>query len=356
MLRPRGLHLPTIAKLLLQRNSPRSKPLRLFLCIADHYEPMNGSASSFVQEERVSRWIADYPRVYSDVADSRGRPPQHTFFYPAECYLADEQSVRHVERIAGLCRAGFGDVEVHLHHDNDTSDNLRTMLLEFTSRLHDRHGLLQKDNTGKLTYGFVHGNWALDNSRRDGRWCGVNDEITILLETGCYADFTMPSAPADAQTRTINSIYYAVDDPSKPNSHDSGTRAALGVTPPDNSLLLVQGPLQLDWKRRRLGVLPGIENADLHGSFPPTEHRFKLWRQAAVSVLGREDWIFIKLHTPGGTERNANMLLGERMREFHDDLASQASSGEFQYYYVSAREMAELVHQAERGEAEPQFP
>lgn len=331
------------------------RPLRLFIGIADHYEPMNGGAPAAVQEERVSRWVTEYPKAFGDMADSRGRPPQHSFFYPAECYLADEQSVRHVERIAELCRAGFGDVEVHLHHDNDTSENLRATLLEFTSQLHDRHGLLKKDDEGRPSYGFIHGNWALDNSRRDGRWCGVNDEITVLHETGCYADFTMPSAPADAQTRQINAIYYAIDDPSKPNSHDSGVSAAVGRTPPEDSLLLIQGPLGLDWKRRRLGVVPGIENADLQGGFPPTEHRLRLWRQAAVSVEGREDWLFVKLHTHGAPERNAAMLLGEPMRQFHKALAAAAARESFQYYYVTAREMANLVHQAEQGAAEPRF-
>ena len=331
------------------------RSLRLFIAVADHYEPMNGHAPASVQEERVSRWVSDYPQAFGDIADSRGRPPQHSFFYPAECYLADEQSVRHVERIAGLCRAGLGDVEVHLHHDNDTSDNLRATLAEFTSRLHDRHGLLKKSDNGQLSYGFIHGNWALDNSRRDGRWCGVDNEITVLRETGCYADFTMPSAPADAQTRMINSIYYAVDDPSKPKSHDSGVLAAVGRTPPRDSLLLIQGPLQFDWTRRRFGLLPGIENADLQGGFPPTEHRLKLWQEAAISVKGREDWLFIKLHTHGAPERNAAMLLGEPMRKFHSTLAAQAVRQSFRYYYVTAREMANLVHQAEQGVTEPHF-
>jgi hypothetical protein len=51
--------------------------------------------------------------------------------------------------------------------------------------LHQRHGLLRKDPvTGQVLYAFIHGNWALCNSRPDGRWCGVKEEIKILLETG----------------------------------------------------------------------------------------------------------------------------------------------------------------------------
>lgn len=356
MFRPRGLHLQSLAKLLAQRSPPHDEPIRLFLCIADHYEPMNGGASPSLQAERVTRWLMDYPRSFADVADSRGTPPQHTFFYPAECYLEDEQSVQHVERIAELCRAGYGDIEVHLHHDNDTSDNLRATLNEFTSHLHNRHGLLAKDAQGNLSYGFVHGNWALDNSRPDGRWCGVNDELTVLRETGCYADFTLPSAPSFTQTRTINSIYYATDDPVRPKSHETGVPARVGQSAPEGRLLIVQGPLQLDWQRRRLGILPGLENADLHGTAPPTDWRLSLWIQAEVGVVGRRGWIFVKLHTHGAVEKNAAALLGEPTQRFHEALARRAKLDErFRYFYVTARQMADLVHQAEGGEVEPQL-
>src|SRR5258707_498316 len=80
-------------------------------------------------------------------------------------------------------------------------------------------------------YAFIHGNWALDNSRPDGRWCGINNELDVLRETGCFADFTLPSAPSPCQTSTINRIYYAVDDPKRPKSHDTGFPIAEHRTP-----------------------------------------------------------------------------------------------------------------------------
>ncbi len=55
-----------------------------------------------------------------------------------------------------------------------------------------------------------------------GNNCGINNELLILKETGCYADFTFPSAPHPTQPSTINSIYYAKDDPLAPNSHNTG--------------------------------------------------------------------------------------------------------------------------------------
>jgi hypothetical protein len=352
-MRIRGLTTGTLLRLLMPRNALACDPPRkIFLCIADHYEPMLNGAPMSVQHDRVDRWVDLYPR-FEQYRDSAGRPPQHTFFYPAE-----EYNESHIAKLETLCRRGFGDFEVHLHHDNDTPDRLRTTILEFTDKLYRRHGLLRKEADGRISYAFIHGNWALCNSRPDGRWCGVNDEISTLVETGCYADMTMPSAPSPTQTSTINSIYYAMSRPDRPKGHDQGIRAAVGATRPSDHLLMIQGPLALDWQSRKRGLLPGIENADLHGGRPPTISRLKLWLKARVHVAGRPDWVFIKLHTHGAKEANAEMLLGEAMHHFHRELArfAREKGAGFEYFYVTARELVGLVHEAESVAAEAQNP
>src|SRR5690606_13487670 len=145
-----------------------------------------------------------------------------------------------------------------------------------------------------------------------------------LRETGCYADFTMPSAPSDTQTRTVNRIYYAADRPGRPRSHETGVRARLGSPPPPESLLMVQGPLVLDWSHRKCGILPRIENGDLHAGRTPAIERLSLWRAAGVCVAGRPDWLFVKLHTHGCKAGNIDVLLGEPLARFHADLAGAA--------------------------------
>ena len=343
MLTIRGLTPTMLARLATTRRPTLDKPVCAFVCVADHFEPKWRQAGADLAMERVDRWVREYPRLAQSFADCRGCPPQHTFFYPLE-----EYEPHLLEALAKICRQGFGDVEVHLHHDRDTSAALRENLERFTSELRDVHGLLGTDSSGRVTYGFIHGNWALDNSRSDGRWCGVNDEITVLRETGCYADFTMPSAPAPCQTSTINSIYYAIDDPLRPKSHDRGIIASAGERPPPHSLLLIQGPLALDWKNRKCGLLPRLENGELTALRPPTLARLGNWLAASVHVSGRPDWRFIKLHTHGAQESNSAMLLGEPMREFHRALAQLARQNQwFRYYYVTARQMAALVHALE---------
>jgi hypothetical protein len=347
-MRRRNMHrwLPSYLLQVRRRRAPRpDEEVHLLLCVCDHYEPRQYWPPPEVSRALVERWLRDYPRQFGGFHDSDGRTPRHTFFYPVEEYAAD-----YLDGLAGLCRRGFGEVEIHLHHDNDTADNLRRTLLDFKDLLARRHGLLgRRKDTGAPAYGFIHGNWALDNSLPDGRHCGVNNELDVLRETGCYADFTLPSAPSAAQTRKINSIYYAVDDPHRPKSHDTGVDVGSGP-PPDNALLLIQGPLLLDWSRRKLGRLPGLEHGCIQSSQPAAIRRLPLWLRARVQVPARPDWFFVKLHTHGTEERNLEVLLGEPMVQFHRDLAQLARDNpRFHYHYVTAREMYNLVKAAEAG-------
>jgi hypothetical protein len=319
--------------------------IHLLLCVADHYEPKAGRPAVEVSQSRVRRWVRDYSRQFARFRDADGRPPRHSFFYPVEEYEPE-----YLDALTELCAAGFGEVEVHLHHDGDTADNLRATLLAFKELLASRHGLLaRRRDTGELAYGFVHGNWALCNSLPDGRLCGVNGELDILRETGCYADFTLPSAPSLTQTRKINSIYYACDRPGRPRSHDSGVDVGVGPRP-ERSLMLIQGPLVLNWRRRKYGLLPRLENACLQCSQPATEARIGLWLRARVQVPTRPDWYFVKLHTHGAAEENHEALLGDPMVRFHEALARRSRDNpRFHFHYVTAREMYNLVRAAEAG-------
>ena len=240
-------------------------------------------------------------------------------------------------------------MEVHLHHDNDTAENLRRTLLEFKRRSAERHGLLSRDReTGEVVYGFIHGNWALDNSRPDGRWCGVNNELDVLRETGCYADFTLPSAPSETQTRKINSIYWAVDDPRRPKSHDTGTD--LGTAPAAGQrLLMIQGPLLLDWSRRKWG-LPEIENA-----LPPEQSAAELDATGPVAegVRASPDPAGLVLreaaHTRGQRSRTRTCSSASRWCGSTRCCGRAERDPLFRFHYVTAREMANIALAAAEG-------
>ena len=323
-------------------------PKHIYFSICDHFEPYWCNADKQTAQHRLNRWLVEWPKLADSYLDSNGNKLKYSFFYPEEEYQKDD-----LDALAGLCHAGYGEVEVHLHHDNDTADNLKKTLIDFKKRLHEEHGLLSIDKeTGDIVYGFIHGNWALNNSRPDGRMCGVNNETDILLETGCYADFTMPSAPDDCQTRKVNSLYYAQSS-QQPKAHDSGIDAKVGVPP--SGLLMVQGPLGLTWSRPKWGIVPRIENSGLMISTPITMSRIQEWVSSHIHVSSAPEHVFIKLYAHGTQEENMKMFFdqkgGERLLSSLIEHASQIDS---QVHFVSAREMVNVIHALEAGTACPE--
>ena len=323
------------------RRRARSTPgiRHVYFCFADHYEPYGGTTDQPAARSRVAEWAEKYPKIARQHHDSEGRVPQHSFFYPQEEY--DDVLM---DQLAGLCRAGFGAVEVHLHHDGDTAGDLRAKLRQFVDTLHRRHGLLRRDETGQVVWAFIHGNWALDNSRPDGRWCGVDNELDVLVETGCRVDMTMPSAPSDTQTSKINSIYFARGSSGKRKAHDHGRDVVVGEWGRPGELLILQGPLTLNWRERKLLVLPRIENAEISETAVPTHHRVALWARCHVAVQGAEEHLFVKVHTHGATQGTTAMLFGGGFSSLWTELERQYRDREgYQLHYVTAWEMYERV-------------
>lgn len=331
----------------LSRRPPQKPegPVHVLFCFVDHFEPAWGRPDYATEVARVTAWRERYAALAAKHRDADGRPPVHSFFYPEEEYRPE-----HLDQLVELCREGYGEIEVHLHHDHDTADGLREKIERFVQTLCDRHDALPvHPGTGRPMFGFIHGNWALDNSRADGRWCGVNDELRVLGELGCYADFTLPSAPSDTQTHKINSLYYAVDDPEAPKSHDEGVDVVTG-SHGSGDLLILQGPLALDWKRRKWGVMPRIENADIRRGQPPTEARVDLWVKQHIHVHGRPEWVFVKVHTHGTQEPDMDTLLGEPVDRMFSYLETAYNDGrKHVLHYVSAREFYNIVKAAEAG-------
>jgi hypothetical protein len=348
LVRPRGYErwlVPYVLESGRRRPPEAAADMHVLLCIADHFEPKAQHADKSAGRARVDHWLREFPRQFANFRDSSGRPPRHSFFFPIEEYEPE-----YLDALAHLCGQGFGEVEVHLHHDHDTAEDLREKLAAFRDLLAERHGLLARHkDTGELGYAFIHGNWALCNSRPDGRCCGVNNELDVLRQTGCFADFTYPSAPSPTQPATINSIYYASNQPGRPRSADRGLAIGSAGVPPD-SLLLIQGPLLLDWSRRKWGLVPRLENGCLQASQPPSLRRMDAWLRARVQVPTRPDWFFVKLHAHGAPENAHDVLLGEPMVRFHEGLARRSQQDpHFHYHYVTAREMYNLAKAAEAG-------
>jgi hypothetical protein len=324
---------------------PAGKTKHVLFCFVDHYEPMWHRPSYEVECQRVQRWRDEYPKLCEGLLDADGRQPIHSFFFPGEEYRPE-----HLDKLVELCRLGLGEIEIHLHHHDDTEAGLREKLREFTRTLVDRHDALPVHPvTGQPQWAFIHGNWALDNARPDGQACGVNNELIVLREEGCYVDYTLPAAPDPCQTSTVNQIYYATDHPHAPKSHDTGTRVKVGGQPVGD-LMLIQGPLGFMWHSRKFGLIPRIENADVRTSSPPSPERIDAWIDTGIHVEGKPEWIFVKIHTHGTQERDMDTLLGPKMRRAYEYLLGKYNDGvQWKTHFVSAREMYNIAKAAEAG-------
>ncbi len=319
----------------------------ILLCVVDHFEPSVGGRNRALACERMADWLQRYPQIAQRHRDADGRMPAHGFFYPWDEYDAGE-----MEGLQTLVRGGFGEVDLHLHHQDDTASTL-TEKLNAALKEYGRFGVLPewKDGTrrGKPAFGFIHGNWALDNSRQDGgrNYCGVNNEIEILRDLGCYADFTFPAWGHSAQPRLTNCIYYATDDPLQPKSHERGVLARAGVEG-RGDLLLIQGAFAPFWKRKKGLPFPAVDDSDLahYRRFHPS--RLDRWVKTAVHVAGRPDRIFIKLHTHGAEDKNRAALLGQDFDALFSDAEARYNDGKrYRLHHVTAREMFNLVKAAE---------
>jgi hypothetical protein len=314
----------------------------LVFAFCDHYEPLHGGADHAQGLARVHAWRDLYPRLAREFRDADGHHPRHSFFFPGEQYHPD-----FLGPLADLARQGLGEVELHLHHDGDTAPKLRADLLGFLAR-YAEHGHLSRDTDGRLRYAFIHGNWCLANARKDGRWCGVDDELPLLFETGCYADFTFPAAPNESQPGIVNQIYWPVGDLARRRGYESGERARVGHHKTDR-LLMIEGPLALAPARPPRFVT--LEAGDITGHNPGSAARVRTWVRQHVHVAGRPEWVFVKVHTHGAPEKNGPSLLGDGGRSLHRALAAYNDGARWKLHYVTAREMYNIALAAMDGKS-----
>lgn len=316
----------------IRRGSQSSKPKRVWIAITDHYEPCGMGASVETALARVGRWRDRWTRIATDAPpDANGQPAQYSFFYPQEEYRRDV-----LDGIAEMVRLGVGDVEIHLHHDRETREAFTEKIREYCRRLTQDHGLLRQVD-GQTAFGFIHGNWALDNSRPDGKWCGLNGEIALLRDLGCYADFTMPSLPSPTQARIVNQIYWCTNNPdNRPRSFDRGVQATAGEGR-HGDLLMITGPVGMRFSSRRL---LRIETGEIAGYDMPTRSRVRGWFDLAPRV---GDDVFIKLHTHGAVERNLEPLLNDGLANIYRWVAEEAQLRSMQFNWATAWQMYSAI-------------
>ena len=325
----------------------------LIFVIANHFEP--GWAEDRVldkqtQIERLKGYVEMASQTGGSTLDSDGTKFRHTNFYPAEQYDADILDI-----LAEMQAEGLGEIEVHLHHGverPDTADNLENQLVEFRDTVAERHnGLSRIEGHDTPMYAFVHGNLALANSC-GGRFCGVDNEMQILRDTGCYADMTLPSAPDRSQVAMINQIYECGLPLDRAVPHRNG-RAVSADRKPIQLPLIFTGPLMFDWMRTK-GVVPvpRIDDGALTESQGLDDARLARWRAANITVDGRSDWLFIKLYCHGFFDRDQAACIGEDAARFFGRVVNEGErNGSYKTHFATAREAFNMVAAAIDGQS-----
>ena len=316
-----------------------SSPMRhVWLTIADHFEPFWQNAHLETAYQRVEAWRKRWPEIAASVSpDHANSAPRYTFFYPVEQYRPEV-----LDTLAEMTHSGIADVEVHIHHNGEGREDFVHRISAFCQFLTERHGLLRKVD-GQIRFGFIHGNWALDNSLPGGHCCGLNDEITLLRQLGCYADFTMPSGASPSQAKMINTVYWCTDDPQAPKSYDSGTPVREGKGPAGD-LLIVPGPLGLRWRGR---LVPRMETGEVAAYDPPTAYRARRWFDLAPRI---GEHAFVKLYTHGAHDANLHALLSGGLHDLFEVASEEAERRGARIYFVSAWQMYLAIDAITRGE------
>jgi hypothetical protein len=334
--------LPDYARWMTGGGAPLSHdgPTHLFLVFVDHFEPNYDSGV-------VAEWAKRYRSLASRHRDANGRPPRHTWFYPGE-----QATVPILNELRRLTASGLGEVELHYHHAYDTEETLRARL-ESAITDFQRYGFL-KTVDGQTQFAFIHGNSGLDNSNGD-QMCGVNTEIRMLRELGCFGDFTFPSLFEDAQPRIVNSIYAARDDAGPKSYERRLPLTALRDGAAD--LMIFEGPLIFSPTLTMRQLFLRLDDGDVHASEHASPARVDNWVRANVHVPQRPDWVFVKLFAHGAsTSAEMDAVLGADFDEALSYLEREYNDGSrYVLHYITAREAYNLARAAGEGAGgEPQ--
>ncbi|MEE2936149.1 MAG: hypothetical protein VYA84_09155 [Planctomycetota bacterium] len=318
--------------------------VHVLFCMTDHFEAGNGRVSPAVEQERMDRLTNEYPRMADQHHDSAGNKPKRTWFFPPHYHRRGN-----LRQLVQLCQEGYGEIELHLHHGKthpDTEENLEKTIRQC---LHEYalFGIFGSES-GRKKYGFIHGDWALSNSRKDGRFCGVDNEIDVLIRTGCYADFTLPTDGFECNPASINTVFYAKSDPTKRVPYRKGVPVEAGKRAPNQQLMIVQGPIHPYFKTRSLPGFRIFRDA-INAGMPASPSRMDWLVKTGIHVLGKPEWVIVKVSMHGAPD--ADWVLGENMSLGFRHLESKFNTKQSRLHYVTARELYNIIKAAEAGES-----
>jgi len=327
--------LPSYLKGLIKPAQENREPIDIMLLFVDHFE-LNGHV------DRLHAWNIDYPKIASKHRDADGQHPKHSFFYAMDLMNECE-----LETLQHLVKDGFGEFELHWHHSHDNEQSFVDKLQNAMKIFH-QYGYMKPYKPDQFAcFSFIHGDWSLSNSRGEN-FCGVDNEIALLMANGCYGDYTFPALFNEAQPPLINSIYYTQDS-DQAKCYFKGRQAACGELQKENEFMIFQGPLTINWLDWRHKWHPTIENGEINAS--PTHddpRRIDAWIRQKIQVKGCANWQFVKIFCHGAQDHKS--VVGPATDRMFSYLESRYNDGKkYRLHYVTAREAYNIVKAAEEG-------
>jgi hypothetical protein len=318
--------LPSYLSVRHSNNQVPNSQKHLIFVITDHYEPGLGDRGIAINRE----WLEAFKPIADSHKDSYGNRFRYTWFYPY-----DHQNEHVLKTLCHMAYDGYGEVELHWHHEPATNDTFPAMLDKAIEWFQGYGALIASGDTPSTQFAFIHGNWCLDNSHPR---CGVTRELDILFDKGCYADFTFSTIGTDSQPSKVNSIYYATDsDGSK--SYNDGVDAEVG-SQIDDRLMIFEGPIAL--------MMDGsFECAAVESADRPNPKRVRRWIDSDIHVRGRPEWVFVKVYSHGAQSRKE--IVHADLGPMLDSLEAECRHRSISLHYMSAREAYNVVKAAEEG-------
>lgn len=325
--------IPYYIKGLIRPPSTSNKPIDIMFLFVDHFE-LNG------KEDRLTAWTKGYPEIAKKHLDSDGHHPKHSFFYALD--LMHEHELAAMQPVV---EKGYGEFELHWHHDHDTSESF-VVKLDAAMEIFHKYNYMKPYKEGqKSCFSFIHGNWSLANSRGDN-FCGVNNEVEILKNQGCYADFTYPALFSEAQPPMINNIYYC-SNLDTASCYFQGRDATVNKPANDNEFMIFQGPMTINWLDWRHKWHPTIEDGDIN-KFPTHDDpkRINAWMRQNIHVKGKPEWRFVKIFCHGAQDHKS--VVSDTTDRMFSYIEKHYNDGKkYRLHYVSAREAYNIVRAAE---------
>lgn len=305
-----------------ERDAP---PRHLMFVMVDHYEPGFGDEGAAFNRE----WIDAFRAVSSAHRDSHGNPYRHSWFYAYdhgnEAVLAD---------LSLAVEEGLGEIDLHWHHPRELDNAGFERALDEAVRWFAKHGALVAAD-GTPHFGYIHGNWALDGC---APFCHVTNELKILQDAGCYADFTFSTVGTSCQPSMVNTLYQATESDAS-LSHRTGEPLRVGS--PVDGFVIFGGPIGL--------LLPRLEYGAVEFYAKPTPRRVRFWVDSHISVDGRPEWAFVKVYTHSAQSFDALFRDGD-LADVLTWLQDETKRRGIELHYVTAREAYNIARAAVSGE------